>query len=165
MVEGYMEQIDGKDFYFIHGHQADPYCAGDVPGLGRITAIYAGIKEDRRGGPLWNKYKTVEEHSIGRLDRWSAILRRLIGQPNRYKAMNLELRQIQVNKECDVLVSGHTHSAGQLYSKDWGALRTYNTGTWAERVNSFVVINNQGQVGVFDWVNGKPVPNQTHLLI
>ncbi len=161
-VSGYGEHI-GREFYFIHGHQADPYCKGDTPGLGRITAIYAGLKEDRRGSPLWNKYQTVEEHSIGRLERWSTIVRRLCGKPGRFKAMNQELCQIRARNECDVLVSGHTHFAGQLYSKDWGLLPIYNTGTWAENVCSFVVINNEGQVGVFDWVNGKPVPNQTRL--
>jgi UDP-2,3-diacylglucosamine pyrophosphatase LpxH len=165
---GCAKRINGRKFYFIHGHQADPYCKGDTPGFGRIAAIYAGLKEDRNGGPLWNKYKTVEEHSIGRLERWSSILRRLIGKPGRFKAMNLELCQIRSNHECDVIVSGHTHRAGQLWSKsglDWGLLPIYNTGTWAEQVCSFVVINNQGQVGVFDWANGKPVPNQTRLTV
>jgi UDP-2,3-diacylglucosamine pyrophosphatase LpxH len=167
-VSGYGELIgdtQGREFYFIHGHQADPYCRGDIPGLGRITAIYAGLKEDRRGSPLWNKYQTVEEHSIGRFERWSSILRRLCGKPGRFKAMNQELCQIRFNHECDVIVSGHTHRAGQLWSKDWGLLPIYNTGTWAENVCSFVVINNKGEVGVFDWVNGKPVPNQVRLVV
>ena len=54
-------KMGGKTFHFIHGHEADPYCASDVPGLGRITAIYSGLAEDRNGGPMLDKYNTVEQ--------------------------------------------------------------------------------------------------------
>jgi len=165
MVSGYGEQINEKEFYFIHGHQADPYCRGDSPGLGRITAIYSGLREDRHGSPLWNKYRTVEQRSIGRIERFGAFLRRLSGKPNRYKAMNLALRQLQVSNDVDVLISGHTHYPGQLWSKDWGFLSTYNTGTWAEQVNSYASIDSEGRVSIYDWVNCCPVLNTTRLLL
>jgi len=163
MVSGYGEQINGKEFYFIHGHQADPYCRGDSPGLGRITAIYSGLREDRHGSPLWNKYRTVEQRSIGRVERFGAFLRRLFGRPNRYKAMNLAFHQLQVSNDVDVLISGHTHYPGQVWSK--GFLSIYNTGTWAEQVCSFVTIQQSGEVQVWDWVTGRVVPNSTRLPI
>jgi len=166
------ERVGDKLIHFIHGHEVDHYCAGDNPGLGRIAAIYSGLREDRNGSPLLNKYKTVEARSIGRLERLSNFFRWLGGKPNRTRAMNQGLREylretigFLTSGEYDVLVSGHTHRAGQLFSGKGTMLPIYNAGTWAESTCSFVAINPCGVVGIFDWINDQPVPNNTLIRI
>jgi UDP-2,3-diacylglucosamine pyrophosphatase LpxH len=147
--------VGGKRFKLVHGHQADPYCASDTPGKGRISAIYSGLWEDRHGSPWINKYETVEEATVGRVERLLSMIHRLLGRADRFKAMNQRLRTLY--PEYDVIISGHTHRAGAVQP------RLFNTGTWAERVNSFVRITPEGEAGVFDWVEGRAVPNTTKL--
>lgn len=165
------ERIGDKFIHFIHGHEVDHYCADDNPGLGRITTIYTGLREDRNGSPLLNKYRTVEARSIGRLERLSNFVRWLYGKPSRTRAMNLGLceyiREFGVANggKYDVLISGHTHRAGQLFSKKRGLLPVYNSGTWAEGVCSFVVISSEGLVGIFDWIDGQPEPNMARIKV
>ena len=172
------ERINDRSFHFIHGHEVDYYCADDNPGLGRITAIYSGLREDRNGSPLLNKYKTVEARSIGRFERLSNFVRWLCGKPNRMRIMNLGLcdyiREFGVanSGKYDVLVSGHTHRAGQLFSKERLPSGTqismwpvYNTGTWAEGTCSFVAISPEGSVGIFDWIDNQPKPNATKIKV
>lgn len=161
MTDSFSQVIGGRRFHFTHGHIADPYCAGDTPGLGRITAIYSGLAEDRNGGPMLDKYRTVEDKVVGRLEKLVSMWSRLRGKPDRFTAINRRLRELLVQPPIgyDVVVCGHTHFPGRI--GDWH----YNTGTWAERVNSFVRIDNDGAVGVFDWENGQPVSNRTELPI
>jgi len=148
MVTSHTETIGGKQFHFIHGHEVDRYCANDTPGLGRISAIYTGLREDRNGGPLVNKYQTIENRSLGRIERILSFVRWILRKPNRAKVMNSRL--IEYLDKYDVLVSGHTHRAGQLYRQTL-PLQVYNTGTWAENICSFVLISPHGDVGVYDW--------------
>lgn len=156
--------VSGRHFHFIHGHQVDKYCAGDVPGFGRISAIYSGIWEDRHGSPLLSKYRrshrTVEAATVGRLERLITFFYRLCGKSGRFEEMNRQLVLLCERGEYDVLVSGHTHFAGKVLCHP-----VYNTGTWAEQACSFVVVNQVGQIGVFDWVDGRAIPNQTHLKV
>jgi UDP-2,3-diacylglucosamine pyrophosphatase LpxH len=153
--------IGGRHFHFIHGHEVDKYCAGDVPGVGRITAIYSGLKEDRNGSPLRGKYPsitTVEKMTVGKMERFITFIRRLCGKPGRFEELNRQLVLLRERGKYDVLVSGHTHRAGKIAGHP-----IYNTGTWAEDRCSFVVVTRAGEVGVFDWVDGKPTPNNTKL--
>jgi len=161
MTDSFSQVIGGRQFYFTHGHVADPYCAGDTPGLGRITAIYSGLAEDRNGGPMLDKYRTVEDKAVGRLEKLVSLWDRLRGNPDRFTAINRRLRQLLVQPvdSYDVVVCGHTHFPGRI--GDWH----YNTGTWAERVNSFVCIAHDGTVGVFDWKNSQPIANTIELPI
>jgi UDP-2,3-diacylglucosamine pyrophosphatase LpxH len=157
MCESCFLSIGGKSFQFIHGHEADPYCSSDVPGLGRITAIYSGIKEDRNGGPMLDEYRTVEQRVVGRMERFVSFWNWLRGKPDRFTEINRRLRDMP--PVADVVISGHTHRPGHIDT--WH----YNAGTWAERTNSFLVISENGTVGVFDWVGDKAVPNDTELPI
>lgn len=160
------ERIGDKSFHFIHGHEVDYYCAGDNPGLSRIAAIYSGLREDRNGSPLLNKYKTVEARSIGRLERLSNFIRWCCGKPSRTKTMNQGLRDYIRERGYDVLVSGHTHLAGQMWSeKGRVLLPIYNSGTWAGGTCSFVVISPGGSVSIFDWINDQAEPNLTMIKV
>jgi UDP-2,3-diacylglucosamine pyrophosphatase LpxH len=147
----------GKLYIFTHGHQVDTYCASETPGLGRIAAIYAGIKEDRNGSPIINKYSTIEQDASARLGRIVRAFNFLRRKPDRNELMNKGL--FEYKGECDVIVSGHTHVAGRI--RDWH----YNCGTWAEEVDSFVYVDDSGISGVYDWVNGNPVSNNNELKI
>ena len=154
------EVIGSHWIKFVHGHQADPYCASDVPGKGRIAAIYSGIWEDRNGSPWIGKYRTVEEALATRADRLLSLFYRLLGRPNRRRQLNRHLRSLYPNY--DMIVSGHTHRAGSSQTNE---PFLYNTGTWAERVNSYVCIQPDGSACVLDWVDGEPVRNHTELLV
>ena len=142
--DGLTLDIEGRKFHFTHGHIADPYCAGDTPGVGRITAIYSGLAEDRNGSPMLDKYRTVEDKVVGRLEWFLSFWSRLRGKPDRFTAINRRLHQllVQPTNGYDVVVCGHTHFPGRI--GDWH----YNTGTWAERVNSFVRVDDDGTVSV-----------------
>ena len=148
--------VNGKRIRLIHGHEADPYCISDIPGVGRITAILSGIAEDKHGSPMASKYKTIAQKVVGPMDRAVSHFNWLRGKPSREKQMNRALKSLACTY--DVLISGHTHKAGHI--GNW----YYNSGTWAEFRNSFLVINQNGTVGVFDWAAG-PSPNQTVLPI
>lgn len=150
--------VGGKLFHFVHGHETDPYCAGDTPGLGRITAIYSGLEEDKNGSPMLDKYRTVEDKVVGRLEKLVSLWGRLRGKPDRFTGMNRALT-LYLRQGADVVVCGHTHFPGHI--GDWH----FNTGTWAERTNSYVVINENGKAGVFDWANGRATPNPKELPI
>lgn len=152
------ETIGGKRYRFLHGHEADPYCESDDPGLGRITAIYSGLKESRNGGPMRTKYRTVEQCSVGRLERLVSFLGRLAGKPNRRKAMNRGLRELAGIAKADMLVCGHTHFPGRIGG--WHV----NTGTWAERQDSFVWITEQ-VCQVCRWEHMTWYPDYTQLPI
>jgi len=160
MADSFSQVIGPRRFHFTHGHFADPYCAGDTPGLGRITAIYSGLAEDRNGGPMLDKYRTVEDKVVGRLEKLVSLWNRLRGKPDRFTEINRNLRDWREGKGgtvYDVVVCGHTHFPGRIGG--WH----YNSGTWAERTNSFVRIDDDGTAGVFDWTNGRAIPNETEL--
>jgi UDP-2,3-diacylglucosamine pyrophosphatase LpxH len=158
MCDNFVLRRAGKRFYFTHGHLADQYCSSESPGIGRIAAIYAGLKEDKNGGPMLNKYRTVEDKMEGRLDKLVGLWKRLCGKPNRYTKINRKLKGWAYHNG-SIIICGHTHFPGHI--SGWH----YNTGTWAERTNSFVCINDTGTVGVFDWANKTATPNMTELPI
>ncbi len=144
-------------FRFIHGHQVDPYCKSDAPGIGRISAIYTGMKEDCNGGPMIDKYRTIEQETLGRLVKISRFKNWITGKPSLLVQMNRKLRgRPQV---VDTIVCGHTHKPGRI------GLWLYNCGTWAEGKCSFVKITDDGEINVYDWVNSKAILNTTELPI
>ncbi len=154
----YRTYMGDRLFRFIHGHQVDPYCKSDKPGIGRISAIYTGIKEDRNEGPILNKYQTVESKVLGRFGKLSRLKNWVMGEPDLLIQMNRGLGEMKP-KLVDAIVCGHTHKPGHIGS--W----LYNCGTWAEKKCSFVKITDDGEANVFDWVNNKAVLNITELPI
>lgn len=163
-------EVNGKRVLMIHGHEQDKYCRSDVPGLGRISAIYSGLREDRNGSPLYGKYgeQTVEARSLSRWDRLSNFARRCVGEPNHSQIMRQAILGTYVKSKCSALIYGHTHEPGQFYQYTTAfgmhlPVRVFNCGTWAEQVNSFVRIDPSGEITVMDWVGGKPRRNHTRL--
>jgi len=148
-------EAGGRKILLIHGHEQDVYCKSEVPGIGRISAIYSGIREDKNGSPLnHNKYggATVETRSLGRWGRFSQFCRRCAGKPSADAVMRKAVKDTWIASGATALIHGHTHQPGQFVNQN-GKLPIYNTGTWAETVNTFARINEDtGQVSLFDWV-------------
>ncbi len=160
MCIGLHARIWDKNFYFVHGHQADSYCNNESPGIGRITAILSGLAEDKNGGPMLNKYRTVEDRVVGPMEKAVSVWNWFTGKPDRFTQINRGLQHYyRTNQPIDVLICGHTHFAGRI--GEWH----YNSGTWAEHTNSFVVVNPDAKVQVYDWIDGKAVENNKELSI
>lgn len=164
-------EAGGKKVLIIHGHEQDQYCCNEAPDLGRISAIYTGMKEDRNGGPLlkdiWGS-TTVEARCLGRWARIGNFFARLGGKPSASQVMRWAVLKTLTSSGCDALIYGHTHEPGQFtkFSQITGnniMLPVYNSGTWAEKTNTFVRIGIGGAIELLDWVNGQPQPNTTVL--
>ena len=142
---------DGKiKVKICHGHEADAYCASEMPGIGRMTAILTGLLEDKNGGPMKGKF-SVEELSVGVLEKLVSWHERIWHRPQRDLALIDGLKQYVDKGECDFVVGGHTHTPGR--KGDW----YFNSGCWCLRTNSFVWIGD-GKVSVWDWDCG-PMAN------
>ncbi len=162
---------NGSTILIIHGHEQDKYCRNETPDLGRISAIYSGMKEDKNKSPLlkdkWGS-TTVEKRSLGRWDRFSAFCRRLMGEESLAMLIRQEVYQVYLDRHVDAVLHGHTHQPGQFWrhSSIVGQpipLPIYNTGTWAEEVCTFARIGVGGAIELLNWVNGEAVPNKTRL--
>jgi len=166
--------IGGKTFRFMHGHEVDPFNAGDTPNWGRMMAIFAGICEDKVGSPMLGKDPL--ESLLTRVGEWllkkaanayaaakGAVTKSTKGEltpaqnPDRAAAM---LGMYAADRQAggyDVLVVGHTHQPGRI--GDW----YFNTGSWATTDNNFVRIGPSGNVQVFNWIDGESRINGTVL--
>jgi len=179
MCGPFLREIGGKRFKFMHGHEVDPVNNGDEPGKGRIFCIVAGQVEDRNKSPVYPNGDYVEDdlEKIGEdlLGPWTAFaswISRLLHcgglgmakehltpaqNPDRAKEVLSMYQQDRKDNGYDVLIAGHTHQPGRI--GNW----YFNSGTWARKANSFVEIASSGYSAVFDWIDGRPVPNNTVL--
>lgn len=179
MGRAFTEEIGGKKFRFMHGHEVDPFNCGDSPSWGRILAIFAGIFEDRNGSPMLSGGVTVEEalRKFGevmlRLWNWAArrITKKVSGgkspspkneltpaqNPELAKKMLEEYEKERAEGGYDAVIVGHTHQAGRI--GEW----YFNSGCWAGARNTFVKMSAGGKVQVFDWQDGEAVANTTVL--
>ncbi len=138
-----------------HGHESDAYCSQENPGIGRMTAILTGLLEDRNYGPMKGKF-SVEELSVGVLEKLVRWHEKLWHKPQRDVALIDGLKKFVDSGECDIVVAGHTHTPGR--KGDW----YFNSGCWCLRSNNFVLIED-GKVACYDWDGTKPVLNNTVL--
>jgi len=179
MSRRFIRDINGKKCMFMHGHEVDPYNKGDVPGWGRIATIFAGICEDFNRSPVLETGETVEDwlHKIFRpveklfkriirpfIRVWNFIkMTFIIGRHTPAQNPRLAKKMLHLYKDdklkegYDVAIVGHTHKAGRF--EDW----YFNSGCWAEEVNSFVRISKAGEVEIFDWKDGEAISNLTEL--
>jgi len=144
--------ICGRHFTFLHGHEADPYCSNSNPGIGEITAIISGMLEDRNKSPNY-KGHAIEDRFIGTLDKMMSLWRKLAGETGRLDEMINGVEEYRKQQGADVVVSGHTHIAGQI--SDFH----YNCGSWCRDCDTFVRIEDEGIADVFEWTkNNRAVP-------
>jgi len=171
-------KIGSKTFYFMHGHEVDPYNKGETPGKGRLLAIVAGIAESFVGSPRLSDGRSVESalEQAGE-GIWNAVKRYarkllmrvllLIGvqtdelspaqNPDRASEMLLHYQDHMEKEKYDIAIVGHTHKPGRM--DNW----YFNSGSWATTDNNFIRISPEGKVKVFDWVNGQAIENNTVL--
>jgi len=173
-------KIGNKTFYFMHGHEVDPYNKGEVPGKGRLLTILAGIAESFVGSPRLNGGRSVEsvlelagQGFLNAVKRWGRklLLKCLLlfgVQSNEQSpAQNSDwacemLLHYKAHREAnhyDVAIVGHTHRPGQI--GDW----YFNSGSWVTTNNSFIRILSNGEVQAFDWRNNQPEVNSTVLIM
>ena len=179
MSEPFQREIGGRQFKFMHGHEVDAGNKDDWPEKGRVFCILAGLFEDKNNSPVFPNGDFVEDDleriGEGLLGPWAAIASRvgrflhlgglgvggdkLTPAQNRDRARQLlnAYRQGKESGGYDVLIAGHTHQPGRI--GNW----YFNSGTWARKTNSFVEIAPTGYTAVLDWIDGRPVPNNTIL--
>jgi UDP-2,3-diacylglucosamine pyrophosphatase LpxH len=149
-------RVNGRRIVGTHGHEADSQCECNSPGAGRIAAIAMGMLEDINGGPLLDKYGLIESTASDCLEVLTNLWRGSKGAPEEDYYTRINHTLTGVYPSADALIFGHTHQAGSVG-------RLYNCGAWAESVCSCTVVGDDGVPRVFDWVDGKLVPNNTVL--
>jgi UDP-2,3-diacylglucosamine pyrophosphatase LpxH len=151
------EEIGGRKFAFLHGHEADPYCCDLNPGAGEITAIISGVLEDRNKGPVTHRGHAVEDEFVGTLESALMLWRTLTFQHGRQAEMVTGVEKYRREKNCDVVVYGHTHEPGSI--DDYH----FNSGSWARQHDTYVVISDNGQASVWEWLGDKAIPHLAKL--
>ncbi len=168
----FVRELGGRQFRFFHGHETDPFNAGDEPGFGRMLAIFSGIFEDRNGSPLLASGDAVgdvlEQFGESMLTLWKAaaatLKERLLDQgyedvhpgagltpaqdPDRLVEHVAGVRADRAARGYDVAVLGHTHKPGRI--GDW----YFNSGSWIGARNTFLRISPSGEVRHFEWKDG-----------
>ena len=176
----FVRKIGNKTFYFMHGHEVDPYNKGEIPGKGRLLAIFAGMAESLVGSPRVSDSSSVEavleQAGEGIMNAIKAFMRKLLVKillglgaqpkeispaqnPDRASEMLLHYKAHREENHYDVAIVGHTHRPGRI--GDW----YFNSGSWATSDNNFIRIFPNGEVQIFDWRSGQPVTNKTVLTL
>ena len=143
----FTRQIGGRTFAFLHGHETDPYCRSVDPGIGQVSAILSGLREDRHKGPVDTHGRAIEDRLIGILEYALTFWRRLTFRHGRLDEMIDGVEAHRKRQNADVVVYGHTHNPGRI------GTHHYNCGTWARQHDTFVRINNAGQARVWEWTD------------
>ncbi|WP_437961019.1 UDP-2,3-diacylglucosamine diphosphatase [Sorangium sp. So ce119] len=176
----FVRELGGKRFRFCHGHESDPFNAGDDPGFGRMLSIFAGIFEDQNGSPLLTSGESVEEvleqfgdsmltiwkHALanvkqrgGRGDVHPGSALTPAQSPGRLGEHVVGVRAELELGDHDVAVLGHTHKAGRI--GDW----YFNSGSWAGPLNSFLRISPDGHVRYLEWKDGRPLEREMPVVL
>ncbi len=171
----FVRELGGRRYRFFHGHETDPFNAGDDPGFGRMLAIFSGIFEDENGSPLLASGQAVgdvlEQFGESMLTLWrcaaATVKERLTDtapeevqpgaaltpaqDPDRLVEHVAGVRADRAARGYDVAVLGHTHKPGRI--GDW----YFNSGSWTGPRNAYLRIAPDGEVRHFEWRDGLPV--------
>jgi UDP-2,3-diacylglucosamine pyrophosphatase LpxH len=135
MSKPFVQTIGGRKFAFLHGHEFDPYCNKNNPGIGEIATIIAGMLEDLSNGPFIGNLSVEDElKSIGSNSRLCDNIQ--------------AIEKYRQNNNIDVVIYGHTHTPGNIGNYH------YNSGTWARQIDTFTKIDDEGQVSLWQWKEG-----------
>jgi len=150
-VRAFERTIGSRRFAFLHGHESDPYCRDANPGTGEITAIISGLLEDRNRGPFDSHHHAVEDNFIGTLESALTFWRHLTFQHGRMDEMIDGVEAYRKEAGADVVIYGHTHEPGHIGDYH------FNTGSWARANDTFVQIDEDGTVGLYEWLGDKAI--------
>ncbi|WP_437594103.1 metallophosphoesterase [Sorangium sp. So ce1000] len=176
----FVRELGGKRFRFCHGHETDPFNAGDHPGFGRMLTIFAGIFEDENGSPLLTSGESVEDILEQFGDSMLTIWRRAVAtmnhrglegkmcptvaltpaqSPDRLGEHVVGMRADLDMGAYDVAVLGHTHKAGRIGG--W----YFNSGSWTGPLNPFLRISPDGHVRYLEWKDGRAVEREMPVVL
>lgn len=168
-------EIGGRRFRFCHGHETDPFNAGDDPGFGRMLAIFGGVFEDENGSPLLPSGESaedvLEQFGDSMLIIWRCALGAMKKQatredlrpnatltpaqnPDRLGEHVAGVRADRQKGGYDVVVLGHTHKVGRI--GDW----YFNSGSWTGPLNHFLRISPDGHVRHLEWKSGRAIEHE-----
>ena len=74
------------------------------------------------------------------------LWRTLTFQHGRQAEMVAGVEKYRKEKQCDVVVYGHTHQPGRIGNYH------FNSGSWARTNDTFVCIEDDGTVEVYEWM-------------
>ncbi|WP_437738066.1 metallophosphoesterase [Sorangium sp. So ce1335] len=177
-------ELGGRRFRFCHGHESDPFNAGNDPGFGRMLSIFAGLFEDQNGSPVLRSGESVEDvleqFGDSMLTIWKHALATVsqrgargeargdvrpgsaltpVQSPGRLGEHVVGVRAELERGDHDVAVLGHTHKAGRI--GDW----YFNSGAWAGPLNSFLRISPDGHVRYLEWKDGRAVEREMPVVL
>lgn len=183
MRKPFIREIGGRRYAFSHGHETDPFNAGDDPGFGRMLAIFAALFEQQKGSPLLvggeGVADVLEQFGESMLTIWrvaaAAVARRAAGRTNRDAGPGSALTPAQDPDRLrehvagvraalergpyDVAVLGHTHKAGRIGG--W----YFNSGTWVGPRNWYLRLSPDGGIRYHEWKEGRPVERETPVVL
>ncbi|WP_437603657.1 metallophosphoesterase [Sorangium sp. So ce590] len=177
----FVRELGDRRFRFCHGHETDPFNAGDDPGFGRMLSIFAGVFEDQNGSPLLTSGESVEDVLEQFGDSMLTIWKRSLATVHRSQGATKEVRptseltpaqnpdrlgehvvgvRAELDKgEYDVTVLGHTHKPGRI--GDW----YFNSGSWTGPRNSFLRISPDGHVRYLEWKDGHAIEREMPVVL
>ena len=179
----FTRELGGRRFRFAHGHETDPFNAGDDPGFGRMLAIFSGVFEDENGSPLLAGGEGVgdvlEQFGESMLTIWTCAVTTMRGRladpssqavrptaaltpaqdPDRLAEHVAGVRADLEKSGYDVAVLGHTHKPGRI--GDW----YFNSGSWVGPRNAFLRISPGGEVRYFEWKDGCAVASEMPVVL
>jgi uncharacterized membrane protein HdeD (DUF308 family) len=171
----FTRELGGRRYRFFHGHETDPWNAGDDPGFGRMLAIFASVFEDRNGSPLLASGAGVGDVLLqfgeSMLEIWRTAAATMTDRraaregedvrpnaaltpaqdPDRLVEHVAGVRADREKGGYDVAVLGHTHKVGRIGSF------YFNSGTWIGPRSSFLRISPDGEVRHLEWKGGRAV--------
>jgi len=147
-------EIGDKSVFMLHGHEADPWNAGDRPGAARALTIMSGLVEDAVGGPYLPGGAAVDAALSGMgewlLKVWALLARLRTGKSIQVRALTprqcgkqrrslYQTYEAVYPERADIVIGGHTHRAGRYKGKRQGYWY-FNSGSWAEGRNDVLRI-------------------------
>lgn len=182
MRKPFIREVGGKRYSFSHGHETDPFNAGDDPGFGRMLAIFAALFEQQKGSPLLAGGEGVadvlEQFGESMLTIWkvaTAAVARKTGAANRKAGPNSALTPAQdpdrlrehvagvraalEHAPYDAAILGHTHKAGRIGA--W----YFNSGTWVGSRCTYLRISPDADVRYLEWKEGHPVEHEMPVVL
>ena len=168
----FLKTVGEKRIKFMHGHEFDPFITEKFDSIGKLVnccsymidlnsksyllahgivsnAFYAIGERFIQAKQKMSKEMTVEECCVNIIDdKTSSSL-----TPMRIKKMLSRYYNDKVNEVYDVAIVGHTHKAG--HHGDW----YFNSGSWLNGSNDFLVIYPDGAIGSYKWTASGAVSN------
>ncbi len=182
MSKPFIREVGGKRYSFSHGHETDPFNAGDDPGFGRMLAIFAALFEQQKGSPLLaggeGVAEVLEQFGESMLTIWkvaAAAVARKTGAASRKAGPNSALTPAQdpdrlrehvagvraalERAPYDAAILGHTHKAGRIGA--W----YFNSGTWVGSRCTYLRISADAEVHYHEWKEGRPVEHEMPVVL